>query len=519
MNIQNLKIITLAAGAGLRLKDYTKKKELPKPLINILDKSMIEWSILSYHSFVTSGLVKKSNFYFVILDDHDKNYYIQKQLYSIFGKQIKIIKLKNITRGPAETAYLASKNINFNGPVIFNDCDHYFKSGSLLNKIKEIKSKKNFSGIINVAETYSTKPDWSYLEKDNYDNIIGIKEKDPILAKNGAKGVVASYFFSNLNIFKNEAKQMIIENDLVGDKFKREFYISKIYDRLIKKNHKFLVAETTSAHPFGNPTQIQEFIKNYSQTSFHPEASTLIFDIDGVILEHDKGFHGKSGKYKYPSKPIKNNIELVKSYYSKGETIIFMTARPESERKNLQNELANYKIQYHKLVMGVSGGTRILVNDKKPSNLNFKTAVAIETSRNKDILVKDIKNINSSKNHKKLLEGGSYAKTYLFENLNLVRKVVSNKVDYERGEKVLLGQFNWLRKAKVDNLNVPIVKKYERNLKETYFDMEYLKNTDLFSSYIKNKSEYESELKFNKILKDLKKFYKRNNGNLCATCR
>ena len=35
---------------------------------------------------------------------------------------------------------------------------------------------------------------------------------------------------------------MIKENDLVGDKFKKEFYISKIYDRLIKKKHKFLTA-------------------------------------------------------------------------------------------------------------------------------------------------------------------------------------------------------------------------------------------------------------------------------------
>ena len=510
MNIRNLKIITLAAGAGLRLKDYKKKSDLPKPLINILNKSMIEWSILSYHSFVTSGLVKKSNFYFVILDDHEKNYFIKKQLYSIFGKKIKIIKLKNITRGPAETAYLAAKNIKSNGPVIFNDCDHYFKSGSLLNKIGEIKDKKNFSGIINVAETNSTKPDWSYLEQNKNGEIIAIKEKDPALAKKGAKGVVASYFFSNLNIFKEEAKLMIRENDMVGDKFKREFYISKIYDRLIKKKHKFLVAETSSAHPFGNPQQIQNFVKNYSQNNFYPEAKTIIFDIDGVILEHDKGFHGKKGRYQYPSKPIKNNIELVKSYYSKGDTIIFMTARPETERKNLEKELSKYKIYYHKLVMGVSGGTRILVNDKKPSNANFKTAIAIETERNRDILTKDIHNINSFKNDKILLEGGSYAKTYLLKEKNLVQKVVSNKIDYERGEKVLFGQYNWLRKAKLNKLHVPKVKKYERNSKETYYEMEYLKGADLFSNNIEKKIN-NSKVRFKKILKNLKIFYKKNN--------
>ena len=69
-----------------------------------------------------------------------------------------------------------------------------------------------------------------------------------------------------------------------------------------------------------------------------------------------------------------------------------MTARPESERNKLQRELKKHNILYHKLVMGDSGGTRILVNDKKPSNVNFKTAVAIETNRNKDIRNKEIKN-------------------------------------------------------------------------------------------------------------------------------
>ena len=512
MIINNLKILTLAAGAGLRLKDYKKKLDLPKPLINILDRSMIEWSVLSYHSFVTKGLVKKSNFYFVILEEHDKNYFITKQLHSIFGKQVKIIKLKKITRGPAETAYLATKNIKFNGPVIFNDCDHYFKSSSLFNKIIQIKDKKNISGIINVAETNSTKPDWSYVEEDTRGNILGIKEKDPILAKRGAKGVVASYYFSNLNTFKKEAKLMIKENDLVGDKFKKEFYISKIYDRLIKKKHNFLTAVTTSAHPFGNPIQIQDFIKNYSQNTFYPEASTFIFDIDGVILEHDKGFHSELGKYQYPSKPIKNNIKLLNSYHSKGEVIILMTARPESERKNLQKELSKLRVQYHKLVMEVPGGTRVLINDKKPSKKNFKTAVAIETVRNKDILVKDLKNINYTKKEKILLEGGSYAKTFLIKNGdgNFVRKTVSNKIDYDRGEKVLSGQYNWLKKAKNDGINVPNVKKYEKNLRETFFDMEYLDNTDLFSKYTQIESKKNSKSRFKSIIEDLKNFYKKN---------
>jgi CTP:phosphocholine cytidylyltransferase-like protein len=39
--MNDLKIITLAAGQGLRLKDYSDKLDLPKPLINIFDKLSI----------------------------------------------------------------------------------------------------------------------------------------------------------------------------------------------------------------------------------------------------------------------------------------------------------------------------------------------------------------------------------------------------------------------------------------------------------------------------------------------
>lgn len=511
--MNDIKIITLAAGQGLRLKDYSNKLDLPKPLINILNKSMIEWSLLSYHPLITKGLVKKSNFYFVILDMHDKNYSISKQLKSIFGKKIKIIKLNKITRGPAETAYLAIKNIKSKGPVIFNDCDHYFKSKSLLDKIFEIKSKKKISGIINVAQTNSIKPDWSYVEQDSSGKIIGIKEKDSVLAKNGARGVVASYYFSNLDLFKKEAKLMIKQNDLVGDKFKKEFYISRIYDRLIKKGHKFLTAETSAAFPFGNPSQIQNFVKNFSKNVFYPEDSTLIFDVDGVLLEHDKGFHGKLEKYKYPSKPIIENIKLLNSFSSRGDTIILITARPETERKNLENELLKFGVNYNKLLMGVPGGTRILINDKKPSNENFKTAFAIETKRNQNIALKEIKNIHKQTKNFYLLEGGSYAKTFLIKmkNKEIVRKIVTNKTDYDRGEKVLLGQYTWLAKAKAQNINVPKVFSCEQNSKNSFYDMEYIKNSNLFSEYIKKNSPEKSKIKFKLILKNLKKFYKKNN--------
>jgi hypothetical protein len=58
-----------------------------------------------------------------------------------------------------------------------------------------------------------------------------------------------------------------------------------------------------------------------------------------------------------------------------------MTARPEIERSNLLRELSQKKIPFTKLIMGLSGGPRVLINDKKPLK-KIKTALAIQTKRN-----------------------------------------------------------------------------------------------------------------------------------------
>lgn len=505
-----LKIITLAAGAGLRLKDYPTDKSLPKPLVNILGKSMIEWSLKSYHPFITKGLISKSDLYFVILDEHDKNYFISKQLKVIFGDQVNIIRLNKLSSGPAETAYLAAKQINQNCSIIFNDCDHYFDSNALYNKILEIKKTENIYGIINVADTNSTKPEWSYVEQNNHGKIISIKEKDINLAKKGAKGVVASYFFSNINFFLNECRLMITENDKVGDKNKREFYISKVYDRLIKKNKNFLLANTKFAHPLGTPDQISTFIDQYSDSVFYPESKTFIFDIDGVLFHHDKGFHSEKSSYTYPIKPIPENIDLLKKEYEKGSCIIIMSARVESERDNINKQLNNLEVKFHQLILGVSGGTRILINDNKPNNENLKTAIAIQSNRNHPINVKDIDDLTN--NPIKKFSGGSYAQTYLMPGKRkFVRKLVSNNIEYERGEAVLKGQYLWLKLAQKNKLPVPKLYNFDKNYDFSYLDYQYIKDHSLLSEYIDNKEKFKPI--FLKVLASIDKFHDLNSIN------
>ena len=56
----------------------------------------------------------------------------------------------------------------------------------------------------------------------------------------------------------------------------------------------------------------------------------------------------------------------------------------QRERKKTENELLRLGIVYDQLIMGLGGGVRILINDRKPNGLK-NTCYAVNVVRNKGI--------------------------------------------------------------------------------------------------------------------------------------
>ena len=73
---------------------------------------------------------------------------------------------------------------------------------------------------------------------------------------------------------------------------------------------------------------------------------------------------------------------------AKGYNIILITGRRESQRQKTEKQLQRAGIFYDDLVMGFSGGDRILISDKKLDS-ERDTTFAINIDRNKGI--KDVK--------------------------------------------------------------------------------------------------------------------------------
>lgn len=108
---------------------------------------------------------------------------------------------------------------------------------------------------------------------------------------------------------------------------------------------------------------------------------TIILDIDGTLIPHTEELANQLNEN---LSLIDGTLEKLLEWDRKGYNIILMTGRRESMRRKTELQLEKLNIFYDKLIMGVGGGPRIIINDRKP-NSDEDTCFAINLTRNKGI--------------------------------------------------------------------------------------------------------------------------------------
>lgn len=103
---------------------------------------------------------------------------------------------------------------------------------------------------------------------------------------------------------------------------------------------------------------------------------TLFIDIDGTLVEHKGTFSDICLK---EASLLPGARERMNEWCSKEYTIILTTARRESLRKTTELQLQKLGIPYDCLIMGISKGHRVVINDRRPSGDD--TAFAINVDR------------------------------------------------------------------------------------------------------------------------------------------
>lgn len=108
---------------------------------------------------------------------------------------------------------------------------------------------------------------------------------------------------------------------------------------------------------------------------------TIFCDLDGTIWE--QGDPCELAKPGYQPKMIHGSIDKIREWDSKGYRIILTTGRKESLREVTVKQLSFAGVVYDQLVMGIGGGSRVLINDLR-SNGDI-SAFVFQPERNQGI--------------------------------------------------------------------------------------------------------------------------------------
>ena len=108
---------------------------------------------------------------------------------------------------------------------------------------------------------------------------------------------------------------------------------------------------------------------------------TIFCDLDGTLWE--QGDPTEMAKPGYQPKIIHGTADKVREWDSKGFKIILTTGRKESLRDVTVKQLSYAGIVYDQLVMGIGGGSRVLINDLRANG--DQSAFVYQPKRNEGV--------------------------------------------------------------------------------------------------------------------------------------
>lgn len=108
-------------------------------------------------------------------------------------------------------------------------------------------------------------------------------------------------------------------------------------------------------------------------------ANTFFCDIDGTIVKNLS--YDELDALMDSSEPqeLLYGVEHFFKCLTEYDTVIFTTARKERHRKYTENTLKHHNLKYKHLIMDLSSGTRIVINDTP--NVFYEKARAINVQR------------------------------------------------------------------------------------------------------------------------------------------
>jgi NDP-sugar pyrophosphorylase family protein len=334
-------IVIPMAGLGHRFKKNGIL--VPKPLILVNNKTLIE------HSVESLGIDGKYIFITRKYFDEEYNKSLSRILKKIKPDSIEIC-LDHDQYGAADAALYAKDYIDNNEELIITNCDQILIWDS--KKFLELSRSENCDGAVAIFKSSDEKNSFATIIDDK---VINIVEKNAI-SDNALTGV---HYWRKGSSFVLSAKKLLSEYRLKGF---NECYISLTYNYLIEDKLNILAFNMPQNGyiSLGTPEDVDIYLSKIKEY-YTDKPKTIFCDIDGTLIKH---VHRFSYVGFAPAIALNGVINKFNEWDSKGHKIILTTARKESARILTEKQLTDLGLCWDQLIMGVTSGARVLINDK-----------------------------------------------------------------------------------------------------------------------------------------------------------
>lgn len=226
-------ILIPMAGLGTRFAE--KGYSLPKPLIKIFGKSMIQ--------LVVESLNVDGNYIFIVQKEHRVKYHLDDVLATI-APECKIVEVDGLTDGAAVTTLAAKDLINNDTPLLIANSDQVV-----------VWSGVAFSSMLPstdaVALFKASDSKWSYSKIQ--DGLITEVAEKQVISDNANVGI---YGWSKGSDYVKYTEQMIAKDIRTNN----EFYVAPVYNEAIADGQKVSPYFVEEMHGIGTPEDMNNYI-------------------------------------------------------------------------------------------------------------------------------------------------------------------------------------------------------------------------------------------------------------------